>query len=166
MNQQEEMEDDLGKLLNQAKEAIAKACITPPPLPSDGNDVVVDNENETEFSEIPPIIAASDFDETYEISLCPETDRPIIEYLDLSEFEIRYTPEEVFEFYMLQSLHFSRCHALQEVSPSIRKLKGLTQLDLSRCTSQTRLPDEIFVSLTQLNRLTLAYCTNLEELPN
>mmetsp|Transcript_40165 Transcript_40165/g.96915 ORF Transcript_40165/g.96915 Transcript_40165/m.96915 type:complete len:276 (+) Transcript_40165:393-1220(+) len=66
---------------------------------------------------------------------------------------------------MLQSLHFSKCHALQDISPSIQKLKGLTELDLSRCTSLSRVPDEIFVTLTQLKRLTLAYCTKLEELP-
>ena len=123
------------------------------------------NAGAIEFSAVTPIIAASDLDETFEISICPETGRETIEYLDLSEFEIRFVPEEVFEVFMLQSLHFSKCHALQQVSPSIRKLKGLTELDLSRCTSLTKLPEEIFVSLQQLNRLTLAYCANLEELP-
>ncbi|CAJ1968742.1 unnamed protein product [Cylindrotheca closterium] len=160
----------LGRLVNQAKEAIAKACIQIPLPPMDDHHDVIDDDDDdesgNEFREVTPIIVASDFDETYELSVCPETGRQIIEYLDLSEFEIRFTPEELFEFdTMLQSLHFSRCHALAKVSPSIRKLKGLTQLDLPRCTSLTQLPDEIFVSLTQLSRLTLTHCSNLQDLP-
>jgi len=96
----------------------------------------------------PLIIAADGFDETYEISLCPETGRETIEYLDLvSEFEIRSIPEEVFDlFIMLQPLHFSKCHALQEGSLFHTETEGTNRIGL------IRVPDEIFVSRTQLNR--------------
>jgi len=152
---------NLGELLDQVKQAIAKAC----------NHTTTDHEEEddendnNEFCAITPIIAASDLDDTYEISICPETGRETMEYLDLSEFAIRFVPEEVFRLFMLQSLHFSKCYALSRISPSIQKLKGLVELDLSRCTALTQLPEEIFASLPKLNRLTLAYCANLEELP-